>query len=88
MTNWEVTKCYDSNLQDNPLQEVDPVWLYNRRKVSPQISMKPSPPYIIVKKINDLVYQIQLGPKCGSQELIMEIKWLQCAHLELQPPQS
>ena len=55
----KMKEYYDAKAQDDPLNEGDSVWLYNPKRkkgLTPKL-MKPwQGPYIIVKKINDLVY--------------------------------
>ncbi len=57
---------YDSVLVGQPLSAGDAAWLHNpqrRKGLSPKLSRPWQGPYTVVKKINDLVYRIQLGPQ-------------------------
>ena len=48
------------------LKEGDAVWLYNpqrKKGVSPKLSRLWQGPYVVMRKLNDLVYRIQLGPR-------------------------
>ena len=57
---------YDLQASGVELKEGDAVWLYNpqrKKGVSPKLSRPWQGPYIIFKKLNDLVYRIQLGPR-------------------------
>ena len=70
---------YYADSQDEMLNEGDPVWLYNptRKGLIPKLT-RPRPwqgPYIIVKRINDLVYCIQLGPKCKPKVVHKNQLW-------------
>ena len=45
------------------LQRGDPVWLYNpqrKKGITPKFQKLWKGPYLIMKKINDIVYHIQL----------------------------
>ena len=56
---------YDSRAADGELQEGDAAWLHNpqrKKGISPKLSRPWQGPYVVTKKINDLVYRIQLGP--------------------------
>ena len=56
---------YDSYVFEKELQEGDAVWLHNpqrKKGVSPKLSKPWQGPYVVTKKINDLVYRIQQGP--------------------------
>ena len=66
---------YDSLLEYQPLEAGEAVWLHNpqrKKGLTPKLQRPWQGPYIITKRINDLVYRIQLGPKakpkidCGA----------------------
>ena len=57
---------YDSHAADSALEEGDAAWFHNpqrKKSISPKISRPWRGPYMVTKKINDLVYRIQLGPR-------------------------
>lgn len=63
---------YDSCANGTQLQEGDAVWLHNpqrKKGVSPKLSRPWQGPYVVTKKINDLVYRIQVGP--GSKPKVV-----------------
>ena len=69
---------YDAGSQDETLNEGDPVWLYNptrKKGLTPKLTRPWQGPYIIVKRINDLVYRIQLGPKCKPKVVHKNRLW-------------
>ena len=57
---------YNVATEGSPLQKGDPVWLFNpqrKKGLSPKLTRSWQGPYLVTKKINDLVYRVQLGPK-------------------------
>ena len=57
---------YDSSSQGKILEHGDAVWLFNpqrKKGVTPKLSRNWKGPYTIIKRINDVVYWIQLGPR-------------------------
>ena len=57
---------HDLQMESPPLQEGDAVWLHNpqrKKGLTPKLQRPWQGPYTVTKKINDLVYRIQLGPK-------------------------
>ena len=57
---------YDQQATGENLDEGEAVWLYNpqrKKGVSPKLSRPWQGPYIVMKKLNDLVYRIQQGPR-------------------------
>ena len=57
---------YDSLLEYQPLEAGEAVWLHNpqrKKGLTPKLQRPCQGPYIVTKRINDLVYRIQLGPK-------------------------
>ena len=57
---------YDSRLEGHTLEKGDPVWLHNpqrKKGLTPKLTRPWQGPYVIVKRINNIVYRIQLGPK-------------------------
>ena len=57
---------YDAHHHEEAqLQEGTPVWLYNpqrKRGRSPKLQRNWQGPYVVIKKINDLVYRVRMGP--------------------------
>ena len=69
---------YDASLQNEQLEEGDAVWLYNpqrKKGFTPKLMRPWQGPYVITKKINDLVYRIQQGPKCKPKVLHKNRLW-------------
>ena len=57
---------YDSSSQGDILNRGDAVWLYHpqrKKGVSPKLARNWKGPYTVIKRINDLVYRIKLGPR-------------------------
>lgn len=57
---------YDLHLSGQALNAGEAVWLYNPRRkkgLSPKLSRSWEGPYTVTKRINDVVYRIQLGPR-------------------------
>ena len=74
----KMKEYYDASSQEETLHEGDPVWLYNptrKKGLSPKLMRPWQGPYIIVKKINDLVYRIQLGVKCKPKVVHKNRLW-------------
>lgn len=59
-------KYYDSRAEESCYKEGDLVWLYNprrRRGLCPKLQKSWEGPYVIKKKINDVVYRIYKAPR-------------------------
>ncbi|KAJ8975435.1 hypothetical protein NQ317_005471 [Molorchus minor] len=57
---------YDARSNNSGYQAGDEVWLYNparRKGRSPKLQKSWEGPYTVIKRINDLVYRIQRGPR-------------------------
>ena len=71
---------YDSHSKEgHKLGNGDAVWLYNPRRkkgISPKLQRSWEGPYVIIKKINDLVYRIQLGPRTKPKVVHRNRLWL------------
>ena len=71
---------YDSHGHEGqPLNKGSAVWLYNPRKkkgLSPKLQRSWEGPYVVIKKINDLVYRIQLGPRTKPKVVHCNRLWL------------
>ncbi len=69
---------YDSVLAGHPLEAGEAVWLHNpqrRKGLSPKLTRPWQGPYTIVKKINDLIYRIQLGPTTKPKVVHRDRLW-------------
>ena len=68
MSSDRMKQRYDLLVQEEqPLEAGDAVWLHNPQKkkgLSVKLQCPWQGPYLVLKKINDLVYRIQLGPTC------------------------
>ena len=56
---------YDLKLEGRDLKEGDPVWMHDlqrKKGITPKFSRPWKGPYVITKKINDLVFRIQQNP--------------------------
>ena len=57
---------YDISTQGKILECGDAVWLFNpqrKKGVTPKLARNWKGPYVVIKRINDVVYRIQLGPR-------------------------
>ena len=64
--------------EEQPLEAGDAVWLHNPQKkkgLSPKLQRPWQGPYLVLKQINDLVYRIQLGPKCKPKVVHRNRLW-------------
>ena len=78
---------YDAEADYSVFEKGDAVWLYNpqrKKGVSPKLSRPWTGPYIIIKRINDLVYRIQQGPKSKLKVVHRNRLWRYKGH---NPPQ-
>ena len=69
---------YDPPLECQPLQARDAVWLHNplrKKGLSPKLQRPWQGPYIVTKRINDLVYRIQQGPKAKPKVVHRNRLW-------------
>jgi len=61
----KMKEWYDFALEGQQLQVGDPVWLHNpqtKKGLSPKLSSPWQGPFTVTKRINDLVYRVQLRP--------------------------
>ena len=68
---------YDPLLEHQPLEAGEAVWLHNQQRkkgLTPKLQWPWQGPYIITKRINDLVYRLQLGPKAKPK--VVHRNWL------------
>ena len=59
-------RYYDIGTTESKLEVGDAVWLHNpqrKKGLSPKLQKPWQGPYVIMKRINDLIYRIQLGPR-------------------------
>ena len=59
-------RYYDIDTTESKLKVRDAMWLYNpqrKKGLSPKLQKPWQGPYVVIKRINDLIYQIQLGPQ-------------------------
>ena len=69
---------YDPLLECQPFQAGDAVWLHNplrKKGLSPKLQRPWQGPYIVTKRINDLVYRIQQGPKAKPKVVHRNRLW-------------
>ena len=69
---------YDPLLEHQPLEAGEAVWLHNpqrKKGLTPKLQCPWQGPYIITKRINDLVYRIQLGPKAKPKVVHRNRLW-------------
>ena len=62
-------RYYDIGTTESKLEVGDAVWLYNpqrKKGLSPKLQKPWQGPYVIIKRINDLIYRIQLGPRAKA----------------------
>ena len=65
MTSDKMKQRYDLLQSGSSLMKGDPVWLHNpqrKKGLSPKLQRSWQGPYVVTKKINDLIYRIQLAP--------------------------
>ena len=69
---------YDIDTTECKLGVGDAVWLYNpqqKKGFSPKLQKPWQGPYVIVKRINDLIYRIQLGPRSRPRVVHFNRLW-------------
>ena len=69
---------YDPLLEHQPLEAGEAVWLYNpqrKKGLTPKMQRPWQGPYIITKRINDLVYRIPLGPRAKPKVVHRNQLW-------------
>ena len=69
---------YDLPLQCPQLEAGDAVWLYNpqrKKGLTPKLQRPWEGPYTVIKRINDLVYRIQLAPKAKAKVVHRNRLW-------------
>ena len=69
---------YDSMAEDTPLEKGEPVWVYipqRKKGVSPKLMRPWKGPYLVIKRINDLVYRVQLTPRSKPKVLHRNRLW-------------
>ncbi len=66
MSSNKMKRYYDARITETRYERGEPVWLHNpqrRKGVSPKLQRSWEGPYTVLKRINDLVYRVQLGPR-------------------------
>ena len=77
---------YDIDTAESKLGVGDAVWMYNpqrKKGLSPKLQKPWQGPYVIVKRINDLIYRLQLGPR--SRQRVVDFNQLWKYHGENSP---
>ena len=62
----KMKECYDLSSQRQTLNRGDAVWLYNSQRnkgVTSKLACHWQGPYLITKRINDIIYRIQINPR-------------------------
>jgi len=73
----KMKEWYDFALEGQQLQVGDPVWLHNpqtKKGLSPKLSSPWQGPFTVTKRINDLVYRVQLRP--NTKPKVVHRNWL------------
>ncbi|GBL82395.1 hypothetical protein AVEN_252543-1 [Araneus ventricosus] len=68
---------YDSRAADHHFKEGDLVWMYKpkqRSGLSTKLQQNCEGPYTVVKKLNDIVYRVQMSP--NAKPKVIHINWL------------
>ena len=66
ITSDRMKERYDLSVDDTLLERGDPVWLYNpqrKKGKTPKLTRPWQGPYLVIKRINDVVYRMQLSPR-------------------------
>ena len=69
---------YDSMAESTPLERGEPVWVYipqRKKGISPKLMRPWKGPYVVVKRINDLVYRVQLTPRSKPKVIHRNRLW-------------
>ena len=72
--------------KDTPLEEGEPVWVYilqRKKGILPKLIRTWKGPYLVIKRINDLVYHVQLIPRSKHKVLHRNRLW---RYTGLSPP--
>ena len=71
---------YDAHLKEEKLMEGTPVWLHNpqlrKKGISPKLMRQWQGPFVVTKRINELVYHVQLGPKTKPKVVNRNCLWI------------
>ena len=74
---------YDSSADGTLLERGDPVWLYNpqrKKGKSPKLTRPWQGPYMVTKRINDVVYRVQLSPRSKPKVVHRNRLWRYSEH--------
>ncbi len=77
MTN-RMKQRYDLPLECPRLEAGDAAWLHNpqrKKGLSPKLQHPWQGPYTVTKRINDLIYRVQLGPKAKPKVIHRNLLW-------------
>ena len=69
---------YDSMAEGTPLARGEPVWVYipqRKKGISPKLMRPWKGPYLVIKRINDLVYRVQLTPRSKPKVIHRNRLW-------------
>ncbi len=61
-----MNRYYDAAVRETSYKRGDPVWLYSpqrKKGLSPKLQRPWQGPFLVLQKINDVVYRIQLSPR-------------------------
>ena len=83
ITSDRMKRYYDAHLEGQRLEAGDPVWLHNpqrKKGITPKLMRPWQGPYVVTKRINDLVYRIQLGPRTKPRVVHRNRLWKYSGH--------
>ncbi len=69
---------YDSQVEGEGLEVGDAVWLYSpqrKKGISPKLTRPWQGPYVVITRLNDLVYRIRLGPRSKAKVVHRNRLW-------------
>ena len=70
---------HDAASNCDQLNEGDPVWLHcpqREKGISPKLARQWQDPYLVTKRINDMVYRVQLKPLAKPKVVHRNRLWL------------
>ncbi len=78
MSSDRMKRYYDAGTSKQSFEAGDPVWLFNPRRrkgLTPKLQRPWEGPYTILKRINDLVYRVQLTARSKAKVVHVERLW-------------